>query len=148
VQTTRAPEGTEHAVDRAVALRDRFGELLDRGVEAVLDNLDQAQGGPLPVAALSPSRRKLVLGGLRLAGGLGTGRLLPPTRSDHAARRRITLVVGVAILVAAVVYAFSRDVAAFAIGVAVAIVIVGVLVFLLWRAAPRKAKAKVGDGGR
>jgi hypothetical protein len=141
-QTTRSPEGTERATDRATALHERVGELVDRGAEFVLDNLDQNQGGPLPVASLGAKQRKLAIGGLRIAGTLASRQILPGTRSDHGLRWKIALVVAVAVVVAAIVYALTRDVAAFAIGLAVPFVILVVLVVVLWRAAQRKPTAK------
>jgi hypothetical protein len=146
-QTTRSPEGTERATDRATALHDRVGELVDRGAEFVLDNLDQNQGGPLPVAALGANKRKLAVGGLRIAGTLASRQILPSTRSDHGARWKIALGVGVVILVAVVVYALTRDVLAFVIGIAVPIIILVVLVVVLWFAAQRKPSTKASTGG-
>jgi lysylphosphatidylglycerol synthetase-like protein (DUF2156 family) len=123
-------------------LHERVGELVDRGAEFVLDNLDQNQGGPLPVASLGAKQRKLAIGGLRIAGTLASRQILPGTRSDHGLRWKIALVVAVAVVVAAIVYALTRDVAAFAIGLAVPFVILVVLVVVLWRAAQRKPTAK------
>ena len=95
----------------------------------------------MPVAALSGRKRKLAVGGLRLAGTYASRQILPSARSDGGLRWKIALVVGAAILVAAVVYALTRDIAAFVIGLAVPIIVIVVLVVVLWLAAHRRPPA-------
>jgi hypothetical protein len=129
-QTTSHPEGNEHAEDRAAALYDRFGELTDRGSEVILDNLDARQGGPVPAAVLSPGRRRLALRILRFVAALLTRPLLPARPGRHGNRTKVALVVGVAAVVAAIVYAVARDLTAFVIGLALPIVIGAVVVYL------------------
>jgi patatin-related protein len=129
-QTTSHPEGSDQAADRAAALHDRFAELTDRGSEVVLDNLDARQGGPVPAAVLSPKRRRFVLRILRFVAALATRPLLPARQSGHRNRTKVALVVGVAAVVAAIVYAVSRDLTAFLIGLALPVVLGAVLVYL------------------
>ncbi len=137
-QTTSHPEGNEHATDRAAALHDRFGELTDRGSEVILDNLDARQGGPVPAAVLSPKRRRFALRILRFVAALLTRPLLPARPGSHGNRTKVALVVGVAAVVAAIVYAVSRDLIAFVIGLALPIVLGAVLVYLTRPRAPSR----------
>jgi hypothetical protein len=140
-QTTSHPEGSEQAPDRAAAVRDRFDELTSRGAEVILDNLDARQGGPIPAAVLSPKRRGFVLRVLRVFASLATRPLVPAKPAGHRNRTKVALVVGVAAIVAAVVYAFSRDGVAFLIGLALPLVLGAVLVYLT---RPRARAARKG----